>query len=106
MACWLFWKSRDLSVQGAALCAATLVASPYMFFYDYTLLLVGAALLGAPRNRLEIVALVFAWGAGLSLPFGYIQPVPLCPIAAWLVLLAAFMRAGSAATHPASAPQP
>ncbi len=106
MACWLFWKSRDLAVQGAALCAATLVASPYMFFYDYTLLLVGAALLGAPRNRFEIVALVFAWGAGLSLPFGYIQPVPLCPIAAWLVLLAALMRARNAATHPAPAPQP
>lgn len=99
LAIWIFWKSRDRAVQGAALCAATLLASPYMFFYDFALLGVSAALLGAPRNRFEIISLVFAWAAGLSLPFGYLQPVPLCPLSAWLVLLAVARRAHGA-TYP------
>ena len=30
--------------------------SPYLFFYDFTLLAVGAALLGAPRDRFELIA--------------------------------------------------
>jgi hypothetical protein len=78
--------------QGAALCAATLLATPYLFFYDMTLLAVGAALLGAPRDRFELAALVLAWSAGLSLALGYIAPLPLCPLAAWTVLIAAFRR--------------
>lgn len=91
---------------GAAMCAATLIMLPYAFFYDYTLLAVGAALLGAPRNKFESAALVLAWSAGLSLAIGYVLPLPLCPLAAWLVLLAAFRRAGSAAPRRAPAPQP
>lgn len=101
---WIFWKRRDPAAQGAALCAATLLVTPYLFFYDFPLLAVGAALLGAPRNRFEIIALVFAWCAGLSLPIGYIVAVPLCPLAAWLVLIAAFRRrAETAALRPAPA---
>lgn len=101
---WVFWKRRELAVQGAALCAATLLVTPYLFFYDFPLLAVGAALLGAPRNRFEIVALVFAWCAGLSLPIGYVVALPLCPLAAWLVLIAALRRrAESAAPRPAQA---
>jgi hypothetical protein len=91
-----------LAAQGAALCAATLLMSPYLFFYDFTLLAVGAALLGAPRDRFELVAAVLAWSAGLSIALGYLAPLPLCPLAAWAVLTAAFRRRGSAA--PRSAP--
>jgi len=78
------------------MCAATLLMSPYLFFYDFTLLGVGAALMGAPRDRFELVALVLAWGAGLSLVVGYFVPLPVCPLAAWAVLIAAFRRTGSA----------
>ncbi|MBN8605436.1 MAG: DUF2029 domain-containing protein [Caulobacterales bacterium] len=98
------FRSGERTTQGAALCAATLLVSPYLFFYDFTLLAVGAALLGAPRDRFETIAAVFAWGAGLSLALGYIAPLPLCPLAAWLVLAAALKRAGSAAPRPAPEP--
>ena len=86
-------RNDELPIKGAALCAATLLISPYLFFYDFTLLAVGAALLGAPRDRFELVAIVAAWSAGLSLTIGYYLPVPLCPMAAWLILLASARRA-------------
>ena len=93
----LVFRRGDRALAGAALCAATLLMSPYLFFYDFTLLAVGAALLGAPRDRFELIALVAAWGAGLSLTIGYYAPVPLCPLAAWLMLLAAARRARAGA---------
>jgi len=104
-ATWMFLRG-DRAAQGAALCAATLLVSPYLFFYDFTLLALGAALLGVPRDRFELAAAILAWSAGLSLALGYVAPLPLCPVAAWLVLLAAMRRARSAAAHPALAPQP
>lgn len=94
-----------LAPAGAAMCAATLLMSPYLFFYDFTLLAVGAALLGALRDRFELAAAVLAWGAGLSIAVGDIAPLPLCPLAAWVVLIAAFRRRGSAAARPAPAPR-
>lgn len=105
LSAWLFWRGPR-EAAGAALCAATLLISPYLFFYDFTLLAVGAALLGAPRDRYELVALIFAWGAALSVAIGYYVTLPLCPLAAWLVLIAATRRARSAAAHPAPTPQP
>ncbi len=101
-ACWLFSRAEK-AVAGAALCAATLLISPYLFFYDFTLLLLGAALLGPPRDRFALAAAVLAWAAGLSIALGYIAPLPLCPLAAWAVLAAALRRAGSAALRPAPA---
>ncbi|MGQ0533648.1 MAG: glycosyltransferase family 87 protein [Caulobacteraceae bacterium] len=105
MACLLF-RSGDRNIAGAALCAATLLVSPYLFFYDFILLLVGAAMLGAPRSPSEYAAAIFAWGAGLTVAVGEYVALPICPIAAWLVLAAAFMRARSAASLPAPALQP
>ena len=99
-------NDEKTAIQGAALCAATLLVSPYLFFYDFTLLAVGAALLGAPRDRFELTAAIFAWSAALSLTLGYLAPVPLCPLAAWIVLIAAMRRARSVAPHRAPAPQP
>lgn len=104
VACLLFRKG-DLTTGGAALCAATLLISPYLFFYDFTVLLIGAALLGAPRTPLDYAAAIFAWGAGLTVAVGYYVALPVCPVAAWLVLGATFMRARSAASAPAPAPQ-
>lgn len=105
LACIVFRKG-DLAAAGAALCAATLLISPYLFFYDFTLLLIGAALLGAPRTPLEYAAAIFAWGAGLTVAIGQYIALPVCPIAAWLVLLCATQRARSAAPLQAPAPQP
>jgi len=98
-------KTGDRREQAAALCAATLLISPYLFFYDVTLLAVGVAFLGAPHDRFETAAFIGAWGAGLSLAIAYVAPLPLCPLAAWLVLIAALRRRlGSAAPAPAPAP--
>ena len=102
----LVFRRGDAALGGAALCAATLLLSPYLFFYDFTLLAAGAALLGAPRDRLELAALIAAWSAGLSLPLSYALPLPYCAAAAWLVLAVAFRRARSAASRSAAAPQP
>ena len=88
----LVFRGRDVRAQGAALCAATMLVSPYLFFYDATLLALGAAVLGAPRDRFAAIALVFAWGAGLSLAVGQVIALPICPLAAWLVLTNAVAR--------------
>lgn len=102
-ACVVFAR-RERAQVGAALCAATLLVSPYLFFYDFTLLCVSAALIGAPRDRLELAALILAWSAGLSLALGYLAPLPLCPLAAWTMLAVALRRAGIAGPRPALAP--
>jgi hypothetical protein len=105
----IVFRRGDARAQAAALCAATLLISPYLFFYDFVLLAAGAAFLGAPRKRLEALALALAWGAGLSLTLGYfmapLPPLPLCPVAAWTVLIAALKRSESAAL-PAAPAQP
>lgn len=103
LAIWIFIRG-ERPAQGAALCAATLLVSPYLFFYDFTLLGVAAALLGPPRDRVELAALILAWSAGLSLALGYLAPLPLCPLAAWLVLLSAASRTRNAAPRLAPAP--
>lgn len=104
VAVWIF-RRGDARAQAAALCAATMLASPYLFFYDTTLLAVGAAMLGAPRDRLETIALAAAWSAGLSLAVSQVIALPVCALAAWLVLLSAARRTGSAAFLPAPAPR-
>ena len=105
VACFLFRKG-DLAIGGAALCAATLLISPYLFFYDFTMLMIGVALFGAPRTPLDYAAAIFTWSAGLTVAVGGYIALPVCPMAAWLVLGAAFMRARSAVPLPAPAPQP
>ena len=104
-ALWVFTRKVDWRVQGAALCSATLLLSSYLFFYDFVLLGVAAALLAPPRNKFETTAMVFAWLAGMSVAFSYAIPLPLCPFSAWLVLIAAILRARSEASRLAPAPQ-
>lgn len=103
MACWIFRKG-DWRLGGAALCAATMLMSPYLFFYDSTLLALGAALLAPPRNKLEFVTLLFGWGAALSVAVGIYITLPIVPTAAWLILICALRRLGSTASAPALAP--
>jgi hypothetical protein len=110
-ACWIFLKG-DWRAQCAAFCAASLLMSPYLFFYDFALLGVGAACLGAPRNRLEFIAEALAWASAYTVALGPFAGFPLCPIAAWSVLLVALRRtlaakapAETAALDPVLAPQ-
>jgi hypothetical protein len=103
------WRRGDAATQGAALCATTLLLSPYLFYYDHTLLAIGAAVLisgsgGRPRDAFETIAVIFAWAAGLSLAIGVHQPVPLCPLAAWLVLAAALRRSLESSARGAEHP--
>lgn len=105
IACLVFLRG-DRITGGAAFCAATLLLSPYLFFYDFLILLVGVALLGAPRNRLEALGAVLAWGSGLTVAIGGYFAIPLCPIAAWVVLLNVARRAEIWAPPPAPALQP
>lgn len=102
----IVFRRGERTTAGASLCAATLIVLPYSFFYDFTLLALAAAVLGAPRTRREYAGAIAAWSAGLSLPLSYVLPLPYCAAAAWLVLIAASVRAGSAAHRPAPAPQP
>lgn len=102
-ACWVFVNGAR-GHQGAALCAATLLFSPYLFFYDFTLLGLAIALLGAPRDRVEMFVAIFAWCAGLSLAVGYYAPLPICPVAAWLVMLTTMRRIRIGARRLSSAP--
>ncbi|MEZ5960942.1 MAG: glycosyltransferase family 87 protein [Hyphomonadaceae bacterium] len=104
IACVVF-RTKDVALSGAALCAATLLVSPYLFFYDFTMLLIGAALLGAPRTPLEYAAAIFAWSAALTVAIGAFIALPVCPLAAWLVLAVAFIRSRNEASLPAPAPQ-
>ena len=105
LAALFVFRRGDTGAQGAALCAATLLVLPYAFFYDFTLLAVGAAMLGAPRGRFDTLALVLAWSAGLSLALGYVVQLPLGAVAAWCVLISAVLRVRSAASHPAPRPR-
>jgi hypothetical protein len=100
----VFTRNNNAS-SAAALCATTLLISPYLYFYDVTLLAAGAALLGAPRDRFELSAQILAWSAGLTLALGALVTLPLAPFAAWVVLFAAMRRAGIAASRPAPAPR-
>ena len=86
------WRKGDVASQAAAFCAATMLASPYLFFYDSTLLALGAAFLGAPRNKLEFLAFAASWAAGLSVAIGFIFPLPVVPLCSWLLLIAAARR--------------
>ena len=108
----MVFRKGDWQAQAAAFCAATLLISPYLYFYDFALLGVGAACLGAPRNRAEFVAQALAWVSAYTVALGPLAGFPLCPIAAWAVLLVALRRvlalkarAETAALDPVLAPQ-
>ncbi len=101
LACWVFLKG-DRNAQGAALCAATMMLSPYLFFYDSTLLGLSAALLWPARNKFEAFAVLAGWAAGLTVALGAFMPLPVCPLAAWTLLAAALARTGFKRTETAA----
>jgi alpha-1,2-mannosyltransferase len=92
--CVLIWRSRDDAASGAALAAATLLISPYLFFYDTLLLSISVALLARGKQgawAIAVYVLAFAVG-GAFLWVGRFITLPLCPAAAWAMLLLAYSR--------------
>lgn len=92
----LVWRKGDARLSAAAFASATMLLSPYLFFYDETMLLIAvAALYATTMSTSEKAWLAFAWGAGaLSLAAGKIMTIPICAIAAWSLLAIAAGRAG------------
>ncbi|MBI1188415.1 MAG: DUF2029 domain-containing protein [Alphaproteobacteria bacterium] len=106
------WLKRDPSLSAAAFACATVLLSPYLFFYDETMLLIAvAALYPMTTSTSEKAWLAFAWAAGaLSLAAGKVLTIPISAIAAWALLLIAAARAGimlqgNAAPRPAPEPR-
>ena len=77
-----------------------MLITPYLFFYDTTLLAIGAAMLGAPRDRSETIALVLAWGAGFTLALAQFFR---CPYARSVVRLL-YKRCATRARHDIPGP--
>jgi len=92
----MIWRRGDSSLSAAAFACATMLLSPYLFFYDETLILIAVAFLYPDaKSTSEKAWLAFAWGGGaLSLAAGKIMTIPICAIAAWALLLIAAARAG------------
>jgi hypothetical protein len=87
------WRKRDWEASVAALAAATLLLSPYLFFYDQTLLIIAVGALYRRATPREAAWLAFAWAAGaLSLSVGKLVSLPVCPLAAWAALIIAAAR--------------
>jgi hypothetical protein len=77
----------------SAFVCATLLFSPYLFFYDGTLILIAIAALYRGASAREQAWLAFAWISGAaSLALGKLVTIPLCPIAAWALLWIAANR--------------
>ncbi len=89
----LIWRRGDTNASGAALCAASLLISPYLFYYDTTLLGLGALMIARSKTtRLEQAGLSFAWiAAWASILFE--ANLPYCPLAAWALMAMATRRA-------------
>lgn len=94
--CIPIWKRADARLSIAGLAAATLLMSPYLFFYDTLLLAVSVALMARPEERVGAVALyALAFLAGaLSLWLGLLIPLPICPLASAALLGLCARRAG------------
>jgi hypothetical protein len=88
----LIWRRGESATSAAALCALTMLISPYLFYYDTPLLALGALVLAPGASRLEQYALAFAWAAGLLALA--ISDFPFCPAAAWALMAIAARRSG------------
>jgi hypothetical protein len=102
---WLWRSKNDMALKCAGLCAASLLATPYLFLYDFPVLSIAIAFLWRARafDRIETGLLLlsqFAVAAfvSVSLPTGF--------IAALLTLLVTARRAFKLAVKTAPLTQP
>lgn len=113
---WRIWRAEaPQPVQFAALCAAALTVPPYLFFYDFVLMLpaIGWLAMHALRTGLkpgEDVWLAVAWIAPtIFLAVGQLtNPLPIAlqigPLAPWILLALCARRAGVRIRSPRLAP--
>ncbi|HKD47476.1 MAG TPA: glycosyltransferase family 87 protein [Rhizomicrobium sp.] len=59
---WLWRNGRDFSLKCAGLCVATLLATPYLFLYDFPILSIAVAFLwrARPSDRVETILLLLS----------------------------------------------
>jgi alpha-1,2-mannosyltransferase len=113
---WRLWRRGNGDFAMVGLVAGSLLISPYLFFYDLTLLLVAGAFLVRAvgwdgLTTCEKLAVVLAWAApGLTLLVGNVVSAPIGAVSCWLLLWIALRRSGeirpSGTEAPAPAPTP
>jgi hypothetical protein len=102
---WLWRNEKDVSLRCAGLCSATLLATPYLFLYDFPVLSVAIAFLwrARPFDRVETILL---WLSQLAIAGFVIVSMPTGFIAALLTLLVVARRAVSPSLRTAPLAQP
>ena len=102
---WLWRNEKDISLRCAGLCAATLLATPYLFLYDFPVLSVAIAFLWRARvfDRVETILLLLSQ---LAIAGFVIVSVPTGFIAALLTFLVVARRAVSPSLRTAPLAQP
>jgi arabinofuranan 3-O-arabinosyltransferase len=102
---WLWRNEKDNSLRCAGLCTATLLATPYLFLYDFPVLSVAIAFLWRARvfDRVEAILLLLSQ---LAIAGFVILSIPTGFIAALLTLLVVARRAVSPSLRTAPLAQP
>jgi len=102
---WLWRNEKDNSLRCAGLCTATLLATPYLFLYDFPVLSVAIAFLwrARPFDRVETTLLLLSQ---LAIAGFVIVSVPTGFIAALLTLVVVVRRAISSSVRTAPLAQP
>lgn len=102
---WLWRNENDISLRCAGLCAATLLATPYLFLYDFPVLSIAIAFLwrARPFDRTEIILLLLSQ---LAIAGFVVVGIPIGFIAVLLTFLAVARRAISPSLRTAPLAQP
>ncbi|HEY5083040.1 MAG TPA: glycosyltransferase 87 family protein, partial [Rhizomicrobium sp.] len=102
---WLWRNEKDVSLRCAGLCAATLLATPYVFLYDFPVLSIAIAFLwrARPFDRVETILLLLSQ---LAIAGFVIVSIPTGFIAALLTLLVVARRAVRSSLRTAPLAQP
>ena len=102
---WLWRSGKSFSLKCAGLCAASLLATPYLFLYDFPILALAIAFLWRERgfDRVETALLLMSqFAIALVLAVN----VPLGLVASTLTLLVIARRVAGASVRTASLAQP
>jgi hypothetical protein len=102
---WLWRRNVAFPLKAAALATATLVATPYLYMYDFPILAVPLAFLFRDRtfDRLELAGITLAGLCLLSFACGIVT-IPVGTLAVALVGLLIIRRTFRRAAAPAHAP--
>jgi len=100
---WLWRTEKDVSLRCAGLCAATLLATPYLFLYDFPILSVAIAFLwrARPFDRVETILLM---ASQLAIAGFLAVTAPMGLIASTLTLIVIARRAIPVRSAPLAQP--